>query len=563
MAEIVSKFPNERFIDYLNTLHNASANNQSAIAELNITNPFFVKTMVQREVGHYIKNMLEGEASFIFVLTGHAGDGKTGILYQTLRDWNAVKFGEKLKKEDIVKSLTGRMVKYIKDFSELTAEERLTVLEKAKVECSQGITTFLVANTGPLIKTFDDCFSNAASAQLLDAIDNNDGQIKQYDGIPVAVINVATIDNSTFVKPFLHNLLSETLWDPCSTCGKKDYCAIYSNRCLMEQSSDRVNDFITKHYVFQQEYGEKLTIRQIVGHLSFTLTGGLKCEDVPNSKSAPFKFLFSNNFFGCKGIHINREALNMRAVADIVRAAYDQKRLRADESLFIKRDLTGIFTKYIAELLDREGELLHYNEDWQRAVRRAYMFLNIDTSETSRKEMLQDVFSYWFPRYLQLRSGEPASGADKELVQDALQMIFTESISGKEKDIPITMKRENGVSQSVQLVYDSIIKKKVKIELEKVSDYSQTKRFLIYISVAGERVNTRISLPMFDYFEEIRRGAIATNIDPMLSQGIDSLKAQIISLCEADRLDIELLTLTGSGWESINAEYDAGDWRIV
>ncbi len=562
MSEMISKFPNESFVDYLNTLHNASANNQSAIAELNITNPFFAKTMVQREVGEYIKKQLEGEPH-IFVLTGHAGDGKTGLLYQTLRDWNVIKARDGLKTENIVESPNGRKVNYVKDFSELTAEDRRPILETAKAACSQGITTFLVANTGPLIKTFDECFSDSTSALLLDAIDNNDGQTKLYDGIPVAVINVATIDNSTFVKPFLHNLLSEELWSPCSTCGKRDYCPIYSNRRLMNQSSDRIDDFITKHYIFQQEYGEKLTIRQIVGHLSFTLTGGLTCQGVSNSKSALFKFLFSNNFFGYKGIHINRESLNMRAVADIARAAYDQKRLRADESLFIKRDLAGIFTKYIAELLDREGERLHYNEDWQRAVRRAYMFLNIDTSETSRKEMLQDVFSYWFPRYLQLRSGAPASGADKELVQDALQMIFTESISGTEKDIPITMKRENGVSQSVQLVYDSIVKKKVRIEPKAVSDYSKSKRYLIYISVEGERVNTQISLPMFDYFEEIRRGAIATNIDPMLSQGIDSLKAQIISLFDADRSEIELLTLTGSRWESIIAEYEAGDWRIV
>lgn len=562
MATNISNCPNEAFIDYLNTLHNASANNQSAITELSITNPFFVNTMVQREVGKYIKESLEKKTAHIFVLTGHAGDGKTGLLFQTLRAWKAVEDGVGLKLTDVITIPSGKQIRYVKDFSELSSSERIACIGRAKEECIQGISTFLVANTGPLISCFGACFSEQASAQLIEAIDSNDGQIKQYDSIPVAVINVATIDNSTFVKPFLSNLLSEDLWGPCRMCEKRDYCVIFSNRCLMEQASNRVTDFITKHYVFQQEYGEKLTIRQIVAHLSYSITGGLSCKNIKNSERAKFKYLFTNSFFGYKGTKINREAMNMKAVSDIMRVAYDHKRLRADEALFIKGDLASAFTKQISELLSNEGARYHHNEDWQMAVRRAYMFLNIDTSETSQKHLLQDVFSFWFPRYLQLRSGQSATSGDKELIQDALQMIFTESIVGTEKEIPITMKRENGVSQSVQLVYDSLPKRKIKLENCEVIDYSNIKRYKLYISINGERINTNLSLPLFDYFEEIRRGAIATNIDPMLSQGIDSLKAQIISFCESEKSEIELLTLSDTGWDSVTAEFDDGDWKI-
>ena len=562
MATNVMTTPNGAFVEYLNTLHNVSANNQSAITELSITNPYFVKTMVQREVGKAIKESLENKPAHIFVLTGHAGDGKTGLLFQTLQAWKVIDNGASLGLTGLVSLPSGNKLRYVKDFSELSADDRVACLKRAMDECAQGISTFLVANTGPLILGFEACFSSEVQNQLIEAIDSNDGQVKQYDGVPVSVINVATIDNSTFVKPFLKNLLSEELWSPCKTCEKKDYCVIYSNRCIIEQSSERVSDFITKHYVFQQEYGQKLTIRQIVAHLSYSITGGLNCPNIKNSERAKFNYLFTNNFFGYKGVHANKEAQIMKAVSDVAHAEYDHKRLRADETLFIKGDLSSVFTKQIATLLSEEGLRCHHSEAWQRAVRRAYMFLNIDTSETTQKYLVQDVFSMWFPRYLQLRNGQSATSGDKELIQDALQMIFTESIVGKEKEIPITMKRENGVSQSVQLVYDSLPKKKIKIEQSSIVDYSNTKRYRLFISVNGEKINTALSLPLFDYFEEIRRGAIATNIDPMLSQGIDSLKAQIISFCESDKPEIELLTLSDDGWDSVTAEYDTGDWKI-
>lgn len=562
MTAIDKLFPNEDFVEYLNTLHNVSANNQSAIAELSITNPFFIKTMVKREVGSFITDELEKNPAHIFVLTGHAGDGKTGLLYQALRDWNAIPEGDSLKLSDTVTMPNGKLCRYVKDFSELGAAERSNCIRKAKEDCPAGTSTFLVANTGPLINSFDICFSETAALHLVESIDVNDGTAKLYDGVPVAVINVATIDNSTFVKPYLSNLLSEEMWSTCHNCEKNAFCPIYTNRCLMERSSSRITDFFTKHYVFQQEHGKKLTIRQIVAHLGFTLTGGLECRNVKNSESARFTYLFSNSFFGYKGINVNKNALPMKAIGYIVDAAYDHKRLRADETLFVKGDLKSVFTPDIVEMLSKVGFQYHYSEEWQRAVKRAYMLLNIDASETSWENMLQDVFSTWFPRFLQLRGGESATSGDKELIQDALQMFFTESIVGKEKEIPVTMKRENGVSQCVQLVYDSLPKKKIKIEQEEATDYSKIKRYQIYMSINGEKINTCLTLPLFDYFEEIRKGAIATNIDPMLSQGIDSLKAQIISFCEADKSELELLTLSDTGWDSITAEYDNGEWKI-
>ena len=70
-----------------------------------------------------------------------------------------------------------------------------------------------------------------------------------------------------------------------------------------------------------------------------------------------------------------------------------------------------------------------------------------------------------------------------------------------------------------------------------------------------------------NYFEDIRKGIISTDIDPQLSQGIDSLRAQIIARCEVDDTTLNLAAMRRKGWEELSAELERdprkGDrWRI-
>lgn len=76
---------NNGFVDYLNTLHNEQANNENALAEAQQNNPYFKKVKVERPEAQYIANRIEtGENACLMILTGHAGDGKTTLLFQVL-----------------------------------------------------------------------------------------------------------------------------------------------------------------------------------------------------------------------------------------------------------------------------------------------------------------------------------------------------------------------------------------------------------------------------------------------------------------------------------------------
>lgn len=62
------------FVDYLNSLHNDDASNQNAIAEMQISSPYFDTTQVKRPLVDFIARRLSN-GDFV-ILTGHAGDGK-------------------------------------------------------------------------------------------------------------------------------------------------------------------------------------------------------------------------------------------------------------------------------------------------------------------------------------------------------------------------------------------------------------------------------------------------------------------------------------------------------
>ena len=72
------------FVEYLNSLHNYNAQNANAYGEKNVESPFFSDVMVKVGLCDYICNSFSNEAPHSIILTGHAGDGKTSIMYQVL-----------------------------------------------------------------------------------------------------------------------------------------------------------------------------------------------------------------------------------------------------------------------------------------------------------------------------------------------------------------------------------------------------------------------------------------------------------------------------------------------
>ena len=74
------------FVSYLNSMNNAGSDTVSALAEAQVLNKYYSQIKIERKLGRYISDRIRSGEKEVYILTGHAGDGKTSILVQVLRD---------------------------------------------------------------------------------------------------------------------------------------------------------------------------------------------------------------------------------------------------------------------------------------------------------------------------------------------------------------------------------------------------------------------------------------------------------------------------------------------
>ena len=548
----------EEYIAYINTLHNYNAQNPNSYGEKNVNNSFFKDVMVEVGLSKFILNGLQGESPHVLILTGHAGDGKTSIMYQVLTELG-IAFVSDSKISDY-QLPSGKTCRCIKDFSEIADEEKRQVLLDALEMPNNGDFVFMVANTGPLINTFGELFDSSedrekAKIALIDLMDSNTGEIADIKGYKICVINVANVDNTYFATEFIGKLIQDKLWEKCSECPKKEYCHIKKNRELIKVNFQRVSEFINMHYIWLTEHGKRLTIRSMTEQLAYMITGGFNCNEVYMIDK--YKYLFTNLFFGYVGTIVNPKSYSIIAVKEAANCGYDSKRLRSDELFIVNHDFNKVFGRGMAEIISDAEQKNAYVSGWTEFLRRAYLFTNIETDSNILDNNYEDVFSKQFKRFLQLRNGESApSRIDSNLVCDALSMIYVGTINN-ESIIPLTLSRKSGITQNVQLIIGTLMTKDIKIVLEPAKDSlfnSDKKRNSLKLEIKKEKLQSEITLPLLNYFEELKNGIISTNVDPQLSQGIENLKAELSELLEDTDDTFEMIILRNDKPKNVELE---------
>lgn len=548
---------NEDYISYINSLHNYNAQNPNSYGEKNVNNKFFQDIMVEVGLSKYILNSFEKDPHVI-ILTGHAGDGKTSIMYQVLTDLE-ISFDLDTKVGDYILP-SGKICRCIKDFSEISDEDKKNVLKEALDLTEQGKFVFMVANTGPLINTFGQLFddseeSEKAKIELIDLMDSNTGEPVEIKGYKICVINMATVDNTYFATEFVDKLIQDKLWMRCEECPKNQYCHIYNNRNLIKENRKRVYEFLKIHYIWITEYGKRLTIRSMAEQLTYMITGGFHCNEVTMTES--YKYLFTNLFFGYIGTVVNPKAYNIIAIKETANCRYDSKRLRSDEILLVNHEFNKIFGKKIAKIIEDAEKKNAYVSGWSELLKRAYLFTNIVTDEKVLKQNYEDVFSKQFIRFLQLRNGESTpSKTDSNLVCDALSMIYL-GTTNNNYIIPLTLSRESGIAQNVQLITGTLLIKDIRIVSRETKDNmfnENRKRYLLKLEINKKELQSEITLPLLNYFEELKNGIISTNIDPQLSHGIESLKAELLEMMDEANETFEMIILRNSEVKTVNLE---------
>lgn len=551
------------FINYLNSMNNANSSNINSLAESQVLNEYYHIIQVDRNLGQYIVQEIKVKKNQCFILTGHAGDGKTSLLVQVLRELDLLETGSKLEEYKVIDK-NGIRLLYIKDMSELNKEDQIKYLKKSLEAPSEGLSSILVTNTGPLLNSFKSLFNNDTDVEniLLDQLDINKNDYLNINGYRFKLINIARVDNVGFSKEILKKLTYDVLWNDCKGCRYSSVCHICSNYESVRDNFERVAMFVEAYYRYLYENDKRVTIRQILSQLSFAFTGNMTCDEIKEKKLRNIKFThnFANLFFGYEGIKDIENANQIKAIKELKLLQIDSKSLSEDYNMIVRNDFSCFdadirniiktqwekFSKeYRASNGNIEDKLAINNSSeyisMRRAIRRFYlMYSNVD-SEEEKYEVIDEVFGSIFSLYNRGLFNKYSKKESKLLNKVLFDALYINNMGlppkGKE-DLYLTLKRNDGSFQNVFLEIGRVRQKDISLVQETINndfDDIEYKNELFIELESDKDARFLLTLPILNYFKSMSDGAIVTSVNPILGHGIARLNAMLLEKFNIDK----------------------------
>ena len=550
------------FVAYLNSTNNIGGNSTGSLAESQVKSPFYDFVKVDRKIGTRIVKEITSGVYKTYILTGHAGDGKTSILVQVLKALGLLDAGEGLEISRDYSKLY-----YVKDMSEIPESKQVELLEKALEAPRNNKTGVLISNTGPLLRAITTLAEAEATkigkdfsaedrinlqSAILNQLDKNEDKTISIAGFEFVLVNIARVDNVSFATKILRKMLAPELWESCLNCPSSGNCPINFNQKLLSAQIDRVCDFVENYYRYLFENDKRMTIRQMVGQLSYGITGNLTCDKIEKHllKTPFFTYNFANLFFGHKGLNLDRDSMQIKGIDYINGIGLDSIALGVDYKLFVNHDYS-FFSQEIKEVLEAlsRSTRKHFQvvEDAadqitgeyektasiRRAIRRFYLIFGMEQEDYPITEIYNQIYGTNYMDYKRVITSVQPSSMFRRLQTVVFNALYIKNTgflpaSSSEVILPLTLRREDEVYQSVLLVLGEVNKSDIKVVAEKViSDLEDAdEKYSIYICLKDEKF--KLTLPMLNYFNNLIAGSVTSNNNPALSHGIASLDTLLL-----------------------------------
>ena len=370
-------------------------------------------------------------------------------------------------------------------------------------------------------------------------------------GLPVTIINLARVDNIKTARDLLERLVTEDLWQACEACRIPEQCPICINvnalRATLENSLTKVESI----YRLLYEYGRRLTMRQMSGHLAYSITAGLECKEIIESVRSGAKLnlvehLFFNRFFGFQGEKPDPEAVRLAAVRKLIPLEFGlktlpplERRLWADENR-----VSPVLPPCLKPAYDWLDKLAwsgmnstnHASEQARPQLRRMFYFFSDLTLELRR------FFSHFTgsPMLSEFEKWQRDGVLDKVLGDDfrnkvlhVLQEHFTGmQFSGNHnrQDIFITLKRsQQALRQTSQILLAKIPRDHFQIKLACINDVFGPKRYRLLLEDVYRNEQLQLDLPFLDFVMLRHEGEIGQRLNMAFLDRLDRFKGSLLA----------------------------------
>ncbi|HPZ77936.1 MAG TPA: protein kinase [Bacillota bacterium] len=532
-------FEYNSFVAYLNTLTSVSAGNENAVAENQIASKHFHRIHVTNPVTDEIYKLIK--AGHNVILTGNAGDGKTTIAVDVIQRLA----GREITHIEPIYSLPKDNLTIVKDMSEIGKKDRALILRDAYE--GHGTQYFIVSNTGTLIESFENLESllDRPFDDVLDALEASEPRLiaeKRF-----YLLNIGQLDSIETACQVFKRMLCEENWSPCHLCPIQEDCPISRNVRLLQSQLDLVLQRIYYLYKRLYEYGQRLTMRQMTGHLAYVLTAGLDCTDISNMsfisrRDKMAKTQFFNNFFGDDGDQVNPEATKMAPVRLIRDAEFGEIVVpEFEREVWLKEDQTRFFGGPVSEVYDELRNT--QSETSRRQIRRFAYFCGNFEGNLENKFITTFLNSPTLLDYLHIAEDESADVQFKlnklhtqvlHILQEQFMGVrLPESSLKRESDLYITLKPPNN-NVHTQMVLASIRKKdfelvvKPRYQCSANDGRSNKVPYLRYISTDDVDVELELDLPFLDYVFRRYEGQITHELSGYYGNRLQDFKGKLL-----------------------------------
>ncbi|WP_224752558.1 hypothetical protein [Metabacillus arenae] len=542
------------FIYYLDQYNVLSPNHSKIYDE------YTIESDIENSYAFTIKTKIEQKLISIFeshphsiILTGNAGDGKTRLC-RIIHDYFSDGILQTWPENGIVEfSFSKGKIRIVKDISELKEE----VIEKELSQLQRYINSnhkekiyyLIAANEGKLSKFLSqyDCLNDLLGevSKRFRSYKNNNNQF--------SIFNLLDVTSSVYVEKVLTEWNKEENWICCHSCPRKKRCIIHMNHD--RTTNKHIQDKIIEQYKLLDYLDTHITMREMLIHISYMLTGGYTCNDIFNADYQEFeqqtKKSYYQNFYGHE---LDENAFSEMNALKIFKALdpgiyshsfIDDFIINGDingdieteqaHNLLINDSLDlqlGFFKKKLKLYRDYDVDKNHnIIEEWIPKLRRKYFYETPPKGDLNTNQLLP--FEY-ISEYISLFNNDKNQIIIKKNLIDGLNRVFSGRLTEANKSYLLATNKNLMVYDQFRPNKDiDLIQEEERKDLDRVpSNFS---------FVVSDEVELKINLAVFEYLMRASGGGTHNVLQQEAEILIDTFKNELIRISKPEEFELNIL----------------------
>lgn len=288
------------FVTYLNRYTTVSPDHEAAFDEFigQTPPPGGAPLRLETRTEAFVRDCFARQHPPSIILTGNAGDGKTYLCRQIVAAFTGQTVVDWDDHLDWPIERNGMTLRVVKDFSEMTEKAGAQILSDLATgwQAENSRTVFLIAaNEGRLRAVLH----QERLENLYQEIDRQLREGPDLSNDRLVVLNLNQVTTSTYIPPALAWLTDPTRWKACVLCPARDACPILFNARRL--ADGHVVGRMQRLYQVLEHLGLHITLRDMLIHLAYTVTGGLDCDRIQSQSPLhwePQRRVYYENVWG-------------------------------------------------------------------------------------------------------------------------------------------------------------------------------------------------------------------------------------------------------------------------